>query len=981
MTSGERWRQIERLYHAALEREVSLRPQFLRDACAGDEELLHEVESLLALETRAEGFLEEGAIDLAAGLLAQHEAHPVDRSLAGQTVSHYRILEKLGGGGMGVVYKAEDLKLGRLVALKFLTEFPFGSRDKTVLARLEREARTASALNHPNIITIYDISSDAGHDFIAMEYVDGQTLQQAIPKRGLPLNQALLYGIQIAGALARAHSAGITHRDLKPSNVMADKHGTVKVLDFGLAKLTGPSGPGQEDPAHTLRPLTEQGAIVGTVAYMSPEQAEGKPVDARSDIFSFGSLLYEMVTGRRAFQGDTKASTLAAVITRDPSASSAPIPYDLEKIVSRCLRKQPERRFQHMDDVRVALEELKEDSDSGKLAAPATVTRARPRSGIRLASILSFLLVLAVGLAWWLLRPTPALQGPLLRRLTFDSGLSTDPALSSDGKLLAYASDRSGEGNLDIWIQQIAGGEPMRLTRDPSDDSEPSFSPDGSKVAFRSERAGGGIYVVSALGGEARLLVKEGRSPRLSPSGDEIAYWTGNPNNPRTGRIFVVPFSGAGARQLAAEFPGAARPVWLPDGKHLAFAGTRESREDIYVAALDGRAASPTGLYQLLEDQHLSPVGRFPAVCPTAGNRWIFAASLGDSLNLWQVTVSPGKWLVAGIPQRLTSGAGLEWQPSADSGGRVAFVSHKESSHIWRLPVLANEGKIAGELQQLTRGEVSDIWPYASSSGKQIVFVSNRTGSNQVWQKDLDSGKEVALTATRHALDEAIITRDGARVAYAESIDRKRWTTYVVPATGSGVPENVCEDCGFAENWSPDGTRILGSRQGASGNIFWLLDLPSGKKIELLRDLKRNLFQGRFSPDGRWICFQALEGPNRARLMIAPFRPAEVPSKEWIAVTDQPSSEGQPRWSPDGKLLYFSSMRDGFRCIWAQRLDPATKLPQGRPFAVYHSHDPHRSLSILNHGLWELCVAQNALIFAMGERTGNVWLAEWKDRR
>ena len=947
MTSGERWRQIERLYHAALEREASLRPQFLRDACAGDEELLQEVESLLALERRAEVFLEEGAIDLAAGLLAQHEARPADSSLAGQTVSHYRILEKLGEGGMGVVYKAEDVRLGRLAALKFLPEFPSGSSDKAVLARLEREARAASALNHPNIITIYDISSDAGPDFIAMEYVDGQTLLQAIPKRGFPLNQALLYGIQIAGALARAHSAGITHRDLKPSNVMVDRQGVIKVLDFGLAKLSEPASSSEEDPTSTLQPLTEQGAIVGTVAYMSPEQAEGKPVDARSDIFSFGSLLYEMVTGRRAFQGDTKASTLAAVITKDPAASSAPIPYDLEKIISRCLRKQPERRFQHMDDVRVALMELKEDSDSGRLAAPAKVTRARPRSWIWLASILSFLLVLAVGLAWWLLRLTPAAQGLLLRRLTFDSGLSTDPALSSDGKLLAYASDRSGEGNLDIWVQQIAGGEPMRLTRDPSNDSEPSFSPDGSKVAFRSERAGGGIYVVSALGGEARLLVKEGRSPRFSPSGDEIAYFTGNPNDPRAGKIFVAPVSGAGARQLAAEFRGAARPVWLPDGKHLAFTGPRESRECIYVAALDGRAASPTGLLQVLQAQNLSPVGRFPTVCPTVGNRWIFGASLGDSMNLWQVAVSPDKWLVAGVPQRLTSGTGLESQPSADAGGRVAFVSHREASHIWRLPVLANEGKTAGELQQLTGGEVSDIWPHASSSGKQIVFVSNRTGSNQVWQKDLDNGKEVALTATRNALDEAIITRDGTRVAYAESIDRKRWTTYVVPATGAGVPENVCDDCGFVQDWSPDGTRILGSKQGESGSIFWLLDLPSGKKIELLRDLKRILYQGRFSPDGRWICFRAVDVTNGNRLMVAPFHPSEIPSQEWIAVTDYTPYEGKPRWSPNGNLLYFSSMRDGFRCIWAQPLDAATKLPQGRPFPVYHLHDPHRSLSIL----------------------------------
>jgi hypothetical protein len=326
--------------------------------------------------------------------------------------------------------------------------------------------------------------------------VPGKTLEQLIGRKGMSLNQALKCGIQIADALSRAHAAGIVHRDLKPSNIMVDEHDLVKVLDFGLAKLAEPLG----TEAETVTARTAEGTIVGTVAYMSPEQAQSKPVDARSDIFAFGAVLYEMLTGRQAFRGDTKISTLAAIINQEPPPLAAEIPRDLEKLITRCLRKQPERRLQHMDDIKVALEELKEESDSGKLISAMPVAGKQARRWLLPAVIATALVLVgaALGIGLLLRRPQPPAQGPVLKRLTFDSGLTTDPALSPDGKLLAYASDRAAppgsEGNLDIWVQQLAGGEPMRLTRDPADDSEPVFSPDGSKIAFRSERAGGGIY-------------------------------------------------------------------------------------------------------------------------------------------------------------------------------------------------------------------------------------------------------------------------------------------------------------------------------------------------------------------------------------------------------------------------------------------------------------------------------------------------------
>ena len=289
--------------------------------------------------------------------------------MIGRAISHYQILEKLGEGGMGVVYKARDTHLDRFVAIKVLP--PDKVADPERRRRFVQEAKAASALNHPNIITIHDIAHQDGLDFIVMEYVAGKTLDQLIGRRGLSLNETLKCAIQIADGLAKAHGAGIIHRDLKPGNVMVTQDGLVKMLDFGLAKLTEAAVLSEQEPTRTLGPQTEEGAIVGTVAYMSPEQAQGKPVDARCDIFSFGSMLYEMVTGRQAFHGDTKISTLAAVINKEPEPLSAEVPHDLEKLLTRCLRKQPERRFQHIADVKVALEELKEESDSGRLASGA----------------------------------------------------------------------------------------------------------------------------------------------------------------------------------------------------------------------------------------------------------------------------------------------------------------------------------------------------------------------------------------------------------------------------------------------------------------------------------------------------------------------------------------------------------------------------------------------------------------------------------
>jgi eukaryotic-like serine/threonine-protein kinase len=482
--------------------------------------------------------------------------------VVGRTVSHYHVLEKLGQGGMGVVYKARDTRLDRYVALKML---PASSPDRKL--RFVREAKAASALNHSGIIAIYDIGTVDGDDFIAMEYVPGQTLDVLIPRSGLRLQDALSYAVQIAEALTCAHAAGITHRDLKPANVVVTPEGRVKVLDFGLAKLTEIE---TSDKETAPTGLTQEGVIVGTPAYMSPEQVQGRKVDSRTDIFSFGAMLYEMVTGRRAFQSGSKLETLTLVLREEPKAMPASVPPHLAKIILLCLKKDPERRFQHMADLKVTLQEVREQIQSGSPSGSPVLTEIAkpPRWGLLVAAAAVVLSIIAASL--WLGRTRqPMEMGPLIR-LTLDPGLNTTPALSPDGKLLAYASDRAGGDNLDIWVKQVDGGVPLRLTSDPADESEPSFSPDGNQIVFRSERDRGGIYTIPALGGEPRLIATGGTNPRFSPDGSRIAFIVFAPG--QTGQaVAVVGSTGGAPQQLTPGAIGAAYPIWSPDGNFILF--------------------------------------------------------------------------------------------------------------------------------------------------------------------------------------------------------------------------------------------------------------------------------------------------------------------------------------------------------------------------------------------------------------------------
>ena len=444
----------------------------------------------------------------------------------GTKIGPYEIQALIGHGGMGVVYRARDPKLQRDVALKLLPDV-FAS-DAERLTRFEREARTLAALNDPNIAHVYGFEHAGGTYALVMELVEGEDLAQRIAHGPISMDEALSIARQIAKALEAAHEAGIIHRDLKPPNIKLRPDGVVKVLDFGIAKSIAPHA--ASEGVTVTANETREGVVIGTAAYMSPEQARGLSVDRRTDIWAFGCVLYEMLTGRAAFAGATSSDTIATVLQRAPDWTVLPpdVPASVRRLLQRCLEKDVKRRLRDIGD---AGPDIEPDID---LVAPS-VTTARGNA-LSLAWITAGIAAALAALGWWTaVTQAPAesdTSGYTLARITWDGELAIEPTLSPDGTLIVYASNAGAQGNLDLWVQRVAGGPAARLTQDVADDHAPHFSPDGTAIAFRSERAGGGIYVMPSLGGDARLIAPGGRDPqfrqtarasRTGPAGFSVA--------------------------------------------------------------------------------------------------------------------------------------------------------------------------------------------------------------------------------------------------------------------------------------------------------------------------------------------------------------------------------------------------------------------------------------------------------------------------
>ncbi len=969
----ELWRKAEELFHAALECAPDARQAFLDRACHKNDDLRRQVELLLAKDEEAGSFLERPPLEQTTATFT------VAASLIGRQIGPYRIVAPLGVGGMGEVYRAHDSKLGRDVAIKTLpAEF---ARDPERLARLRREARTLASLNHPNIAAIYGLEESEDTDCLVLELVEGET-----PRGPLPLAEALRVLEQIAEGLEAAHDKGIIHRDLKPANVKVTPQGRVKVLDFGLAKaIWGFEGNQDLSQLTAVSDLESvDGQVLGTPGYMSPEQARGREVDRRTDIWAFGCLMYELLTGKRAFQGGTVPKTIAAVLEREPDwlALPAKTPERIRELLRQCLQKDAVRRLSNIADARRTIQEAQ---------------NGRSRRGPVIATAVALgTLTIAAALIWSVYQQRhSANSAPTITRLTTDSGLTTDPALSADGKLVAYASDRSSNGNLDIWVQQTEGGNPLRLTTNEADDLEPSFSPDGTKIVFRSERDGGSVYIVPALGGVEQRIADLGRNPRFSPDGKWIAYWTGDQSYFGRRHTFIIPATGGEPREIQPAFFFASHPVWSPDSKHLLFRGLRDSKAaesglvDWWVTPLDGGEAVQTGAGQLLFHSKLAAMersqlnGRF-GVEPGdwVGDSVYFSASSGSaglSGSLWRAGISSRYHIEAPV-QRLTSGTQNEIEPSA-AGARIAFASVTQNENIWSLSVDPNTAKVSGEPQRLTSTAAADVLPAPSADGKKVVFASNRTGNLHVWIKDLESGAETALTSTPANELPWLLSADGSHLVYCNfDPTATRPEGCFIGSTDGGAARKFCEDCPASSilDWFDNGRRILYKKGLTADTQFVLRDISSGRETLVLQHPKYNLTAARFSADGRWMSFQkVIEPATRRQILITPIRDGVAADEsEWVPITDGLGLDRNAVWSPDGNMLYFLSERDGFRCFWAQRLDRATKRPVGPAFAVYHFHQARRSLmpsqEVARIGF---SVTRDKIIFSMAETNGNIWLA------
>lgn len=896
-----------------------------------------------------------------------------------QTIGHYDILSRLGEGGMGVVYKARDTHLGRFVAVKVLPPDKTSNEDRK--RRFIREAKLASSLNHPNIVTIYDIGEQRGVDFIAMEFIAGKTLEQLIPRKGMRLPEALKIALQVADALSRAHVEGIVHRDLKPTNVMVTDDGLVKVLDFGLAKLTEAA---TSDNAQTLpmKGCTEEGTVLGTAAYMSPEQAEGRDVDARSDIFSFGSLLYEMVTGQRAFQGETRLSVLSAILRAEPRPVrevAGAVPREVERIITHCMRKEPPRRFQHMVDVKTLLDEIKEESDSGRLVVAGVA--AAPARRMFWPLLAAALLLIAAGLVFWLIggwrKSVAGSPRYSLRQVTRDTGFTAQPTLSPDGKFLAYTSDRAGGDDLDIYLQQVAGGDPVDVTKERGHDCQPSFSPDGAHLVFTSLGERPGVYRIPALGGQARLIGRGGAWPSFSPDGQLIAYSVGF--RWRRSKVYLAPSENGETRQLQTDLPWSFCPTWSGDGKYLLFEGSREevptlvAQLDWWMAPLQGGPATQTGLREFLKSNEIRPSrdlnpaldSRF--IWEPGGDRIVFAAGKAGAGEIWRLALSPATGKPSGSPEQLTSGSGQERHPFSTSSGLLTFSSVTITRDIWRLPLDANRGKVLGAPQLLSEGGAESTTPKISADGKSLLYISNKTGPGRVRIKDLAKGVDEPLTASPGQEYLAIFSPDGRKVALCRGASGK--SALYVFDLNSRTEEKLIGNVNVVLDWSRDGKKVLYAP--ADPPVIRSIDVQSRVFTDVVKHSRFAVRPGSLSPDGGWISFQLTEDEERVPVFVAPVRDGvALGEDEWVRIADGPNDESW--WSPNGQLLYYLSRRDGSYCVWAQKVDRTTKKPIGDPIEVQHFHGRRHIAGAPSFGF---AMTSNSLYCGLREVSSNIWLA------
>jgi Tol biopolymer transport system component/tRNA A-37 threonylcarbamoyl transferase component Bud32 len=852
----ERWNQVKELFHQALELDIGRRAVLLDEACGADEPLRREVELLISGHGRAGGFIETPPCATAADLLAEH------RLAAGLVVGKYRIVSHLADGGAGEVYLGEDSALKRKVAIKFLRHESM--RDELANKRLMREAQMAACLDHPNICAIHEVGEAEDRAFIVMQYVDGETLASRVDRKRLGLHEMLEVAIHVADALREAHSRGITHRDIKPGNIMITSRGQVKVLDFGLAKVAS-TREIEQSWAMTQSCLTDPGTVMGTVAYMSPEQAKGEAVDARTDVFSLGVVVYEMAAGRAPFQGNSSAEVLAAILHREPpplARFEPETPAELQRIVSKALRKDRQKRYQTIDDFLIDLRNLRDELDfearlqrsaspepaDGDLGTPpggpaamasepeisgATV-RARAtsrdestigkikvhrRTAMVAAVLASLAVIVGVRHIWPRLgsaSPANALRNATFTQLTAQAGPAFFPSQSPDGKTFVYASLASG--NWDIWSQRVGTRNPTNLTKDsPLADTMPAFSPDGEQIAFRSEREGGGIFVMGATGESVRRLTDFGFNPAWSPDGNEIAcaqedvsfFPMARGVNPS--KLWAVNVA-TGDKRVVTE-GDAVQPSWSPHGDRIAYWAVNGGQRDIWTVPAGG--GEPTAV---TNDAALD----WNPVWAPDGKYLYFASDRGGSMNLWRAPIDERSGKVLGPLEPVTTPSSNSGNISISSDGRrIVYVHYSFTYNLQEIHFNPYTETVVGKPEWITQGSMPADFPDVSPDGEWIAFcdVTSKQEHIYVIRKDGSGLRQLTRDDTyKYRLPRW--SPDGKRLAFYSNRTGK-YEIWLINADGGGLQKLTDHSSGASFDhpiWSPDGKRIACA--GGGGNWF-----------------------------------------------------------------------------------------------------------------------------------------------------------------
>jgi Tol biopolymer transport system component len=900
--TAERWKRVEELYHAARTRPSAERVAFLGAACPDDESLRRDVESLLNEPSPADGFLSEPTLARGARMVFD-EASTI--AMTGRTIGGYQLQTLLGAGGMGEVYRARDSKLGREVAIKILPHAV--TSDASRLARFEREARMLAALNHPNICAIYGLEEADGVRFLILELVEGATLAERIKERGgLPIAEALAIARQIVDALEVAHEKGIIHRDLKPANVNITPDGVVKVLDFGIAKavMAGASDPDLTPSAPAKTGHTREGAILGTAAYMSPEQARGKVVDKRADIWAFGCVLYEMLTGRVPFDGESTSDTIGKILEREPEWSALPTatPVAIRRLLLRCLVKDSKQRLRDIGDVRIELDAIGDAlpwaSDSGEASRAPAHGRTRWLPWIAFAT-------LALGVGVWAVRhPAATQEDPLANaqfsRFTDWEGTEGAAEISPDGRFVAFVADRAGE--FDLWLKQVGTGDFTNLTANIAPLGGPhrlfrtfGFSGDGAEIWF--SLAGDPIrerkMFIPLTGGPSRAFLDGGAtSPAWSTDGTRLVYFRGRLATETTGGgdpLFVADRTGGNARQILAPEEGGHNhnPVWSPDDQWLYFVhgfmhGLNWTDEmDVW------RVRPSGGSPERLTLQHTAVTFLAPLDARTL--LYVARAENGSGPWLWALDTENK------VTRRVNSGLDKYTSVAASRDGRriVATIANP-TANLWTVPILDRQA------------EEADVHNYPVTTsralaprfgGTSLFFLSARGTGDGLWRFQDGQAFEVRQGTDGPLFEPPAVSRDGRRVAVVFAKEGRR-TLAIMSADGTGL-RSLAEaiDIQGTADWSPDGAWIVTGGSNAQGSGLFKIPVDGGAPVSLIAGQAIN---PAWSPDGNLIVYDGALVSGQVAPLLG-MRPGGAPVELPIVRV----SPGSQRFVPDGRSLVY----------------------------------------------------------------------------